>query len=153
MTIERACEGDAEELDGIIAKDFPYKHFTKESILQRIGREGLAVFKKRLGKDLAGFIEIEITGKIGMVNAISVKPEHRKKGIGRELLDHAVEYLRGRNVERARLLVKHENSTAKKLYEACGFSFARLHEKKIEGSTIEIWEKRLLSEESADYLN
>ena len=48
-----------------------------------------------------------------------------------------------KRIEKIILLVKKENAVAKKLYKLNGFKFTKLHNKKIENSIIEVWEKTL----------
>ena len=151
-SIKRADEKDAAQLDIIIRKEFAYKKLSKEKIIERMGRPEITVFKKTIGNKLAGFVEVELLDEIGMVNALSVKESFRRRGFGRELLEYALGYLEESEMKTARLLVKMENSRAKKLYSSCGFEFARMHDKKLGGKTTEVWEKQLLSEHG-DYLN
>ncbi len=152
MGIKKAEPKDAKELDAIISRDFAYKKLSKEKIEERMKRPEIAVFKKISGKEMAGFVETELMGEIGMINAISVKEKFRKKGFGKELLGHAAQALMENGASVARLLVKTENEKAKKLYRACGFEHTGMHERRIEGSEVEIWEKRLAGDESW-YLN
>tara|TARA_Y100000310_G_C20700355_1_gene829151 strand:+ start:6340 stop:6795 length:456 start_codon:yes stop_codon:yes gene_type:complete len=150
--ITLAGKNDAKELNKIISKEFPYKGFTPEKLDNRIVSPKIIIFKKTVGKRFAGFIEIEFQEGIGLINALSVKKSFRKKGFGKELLEHAMLFLKNNQIEQARLLVKKENETAKKLYQITGFIFKGIHDKKIEDSTVEIWEKNL-QEEDIEYLN
>ena len=150
--IKKAEAKDAKELDRLISAEFPYKQLSREKIEERMKRPEIVVFKKIAGKEMAGFVEIEIMEQAAMINAISVKSKFRKRGFGKELLEHSVGTLMESGVETARLLVKAENGMAKKLYKKCGFEFMGLHARKIEGSDVEVWEKRLAGDESG-YLN
>jgi len=62
----------------------------------------------------------------GGITSVAVAPAHRRRGIGRALLEHAVQYLRERRVEEADLEVSVTNRAAQSLYEAFGFRRARL---------------------------
>ncbi|MCR4335403.1 MAG: GNAT family N-acetyltransferase [archaeon] len=150
--IKLAGKADTKELNEIISKEFPYKAFSPEKLDNRMVNPGIVIFKKTVGKKFAGFIEIEFKEGIGLINALSVKKGFRRKGYGKELLEHAILFLKNNQVEQARLLVKKENETAKKLYQTTGFIFRGIHGKKIEDSTVEIWERNL-QEEDIDYLN
>jgi len=63
--------------------------------------------------------------------------------IGKELLEYASYFLEKKRIEKIILLVKKENTVAKKLYKLIGFKFTKMHNKKIENSIIEVWEKTL----------
>ncbi|MCR4368668.1 MAG: GNAT family N-acetyltransferase [archaeon] len=150
--IEEASETDCEELERLIAQEFAYKGLDRQKISMRIQTPGIMVFKKIVGKKIAGFVEIEITeGGIGMINAISVSRKMRNKGYGKELLRHALGRLADNECKTARLLVKKNNSAAKKLYQDHGFWHSAVHTKKIDGEEIEVWEKEITTEH--DYLN
>ncbi|HLC79756.1 MAG TPA: GNAT family N-acetyltransferase [archaeon] len=149
--IEKAHYKDATEIAKIIAKEFPYKNYTEKGLLERLNSGKVAIFKKTIGNSIAGFVEVEMKGNFGMINAISVKEKYRKKGFGKELLSHAIFFLKASGVPFARLLVKEQNKNAKNLYVLHGFSLSKIHDRKIEGSIVEVWEKNLQEEE--EYLN
>ena|SRR3989344_3441960 len=153
--IRKAVEKDAKQLDGIIGKEFAYKKLDEEKIAERMRRPEITVFKKMAGGELAGFIEIEIFQDIAMINAISVKEGHRRKGFGKQLLGHALGFLAENGVRTARLLVKNHNEKAKKLYSSFGFAFTEMHDRKIDGHAAEVWEKELAQQAAreSEYLN
>lgn len=52
---------------------------------------------------------------------MSVKPAHRRKGIGRALMNAAIEWAPSAGIKRIELYVYARNAPAIALYEACGF--------------------------------
>ena len=140
--ITKATAEDATALEKIITPEFSYRKFTAKQIEEQINTPNIFVFKKIQEKKIIGFIEIEIKEQ-GFITAIAVKKKYRKKGIGKELLEYASYFLEKKRVEKIILLVKKENTVAKKLYKLIGFKFTKLHNKKIENSIIEVWEKTL----------
>ena len=112
----------------------------------------IKVFAKKTGSELAGFIEIEMIENLARINALSVQEKHRNMGFAKELLEHALDYIRKAQAEKVVLLVKTTNERAKKLYQQSGFEFIGMHDKPIDGSQVEIWEKDL-SQAETDYLN
>jgi len=52
---------------------------------------------------------------------MSVRSTHRRRGIGRALVEHAVEWARSIGITRLELYVFADNAPAIALYEACGF--------------------------------
>ncbi len=150
--IEKASEKDIEEIRKILLREFPYKESGREKIAEKIRNPEIYVFKKIVNEETAGFVEIEFIDSNARINAVTVKEGHRRMGFGKELLLHAVNFAKKHGAKKATLLVKTENIAAKKLYESLGFEFKKLHDKKIWGSVIEVWEKRL-AEKEAGYLN
>jgi ribosomal-protein-alanine N-acetyltransferase len=83
-----------------------------------------------------GFLVAEMRGRVvgyvmassrngeGEILSISVMPEFRRKGIGRRLMERAIEYLRGKGVDRIGLEVREGNEEAIKFYEKLGFKRA-----------------------------
>lgn len=151
MKIELATKQDLKYLNKIISKEFAYTNFTQEKLLERIQRPEIVIFKKTSGKRIIAFIELELLEEFARINGISVEHEYRKQGHGKELLEFAVNFLKNSGVPTARLLVKEENQIAKNLYSSLGFEFISIHDKEIEGSKVEVWEKHIIGSES--YLN
>lgn len=56
------------------------------------------------------------------VNRIATHPDHRKKGIARNLLNKAVETAKDKKIGELSLEVRASNAAARALYEAFGFS-------------------------------
>ena len=150
--IEQAKEKDIEKLNEIIEKDYPYKNFSGETLTDRIQKPGVVILKKTYNKELAGFVDFEIKENFGLINAVSVKKSYRRMGFGKELLEKALDVLKQNNIFKAKLLVKQENTRAKKLYESTGFTFIKMHNKKIQNSLVEVWGIELLVEDMG-YLN
>ena len=150
--IEQAKKNDIEKITEIIEKDFPYKNFSNETLTDRIQKPEVVILKKTYNKELAGFVDFEVRENFGLINAVSMKRSYRRKGFGKELLEKALDVLKQNNIFKAKLLVKQENSRAKKLYGSIGFTFIKMHDKKIESSLVEVWEKELLVDDMS-YLN
>lgn len=150
--IEKADKKDVEEINKIISKEFSYKNVTQQTLHQRLEMPGVIILKKMFRKKIAGFIDFEVKENTGFINAVSVKTVFRKKGFGKELINFALDVLKQNNVMQAKLLVKQDNVAAKKLYNSAGFLFQKYHEKKIDNSLVEIWEKNLFEDEM-EYLN
>ncbi|HIH09206.1 MAG TPA: GNAT family N-acetyltransferase [Candidatus Diapherotrites archaeon] len=150
MTIERASEDDVDALERIISGEFAYKGFSKEDIFQRVQSPEIAIFKKIIGKELAGFVEVETGPQGALINAITIREKYRMKGHAKELLEYALDYIKVKGYPRVTLLVKSGNGRAKKLYTLAGFGFLGMHDKKIEGADVEVWEKILISRPERD---
>jgi ribosomal protein S18 acetylase RimI-like enzyme len=56
-----------------------------------------------------------------MVRGLAVAPEFQRRGLGRMLVDRAIEVATTRGARRMTLRVLGTNGGARRLYEACGF--------------------------------
>ncbi len=151
--ISEAEEKDIQFLEKIIAKEFPYKKMQKEKIAERLKNQNIKIFKKTQNRKIIGFVEIQKLPEAWMLNAISIIPQEREKGYAKELLNHAIKFIKNSNGKKIILLVKKNNLRAKKIYKSAGFKFVQIHEKIIDNSIIEIWELDLTEPNSKKILN
>jgi GNAT superfamily N-acetyltransferase len=81
----------------------------------------------RLGKEIVGvayaalILSIEHSGPVGWLEELYVSPEHRKKGIGRALLDGVIGESRVRGLVAIDLEVDVEHKRVESLYARSGF--------------------------------
>ena len=57
----------------------------------------------------------------GEIRHIAVLPTHRRKGVGRQLMSHAIAFLRGIGRSSVWAQVRVENKESQKLFESLGF--------------------------------
>ena len=85
------------------------------------------VLVELLDGTVAGFVKLGRAHAIGAsdhvctINGIAVAIQHRRHGVGRRLLDAAVEEARARGARRLTLRVLGPNDAARRLYEDAGF--------------------------------
>lgn len=60
-------------------------------------------------------------GKVAWFEDCIVRPEHRRKGIGKALLEHVIAQARAEGALRVMLLTDGDNATAQALYRKSGF--------------------------------
>lgn len=137
MTFERLKEKDFGHAIALIKEEFPYIGIPEEKIKERLTQLEVFVFAAKEGKEIAGLIDLTLSEETGTLNGLAVKKKFRQKGIGKQLLKFALEFLQENGATTIRLLVKQENAVAKKMYQKAGFKFARIHPKKIHDSIIE----------------
>lgn len=71
---------------------------------------------------MVGFIFVSANnGSVGHITTIGIAPEHRKRGLARELLNHAENALRKRDFEAMVLEVRVSNFAAQNLYSKYGY--------------------------------
>jgi len=71
---------------------------------------------------LVGTVMAGYDGHRGWLYSVAVDPNHRKKGIGRQLVEHALTVLHGRGCEKVNLQVRTGNSAVVAFYQRLGFA-------------------------------
>ena len=104
--IERACFSDPWTVGGIA-----------ETIQYGTARAFVAVDST----GVAGYVMARISGEEGEILNLAVLPEHRRRGIARELLERGIAALGLAGVLEAYLEVRESNQAAIALYGAKGF--------------------------------
>jgi ribosomal-protein-alanine N-acetyltransferase len=73
------------------------------------------------GDELVGYYLVQTSKFEQELHTFAVKPELRRRGIGRLMMDHMLEKAKGRGVEFIYLQVRPSNQEAKELYKSLGF--------------------------------
>jgi ribosomal protein S18 acetylase RimI-like enzyme len=68
-----------------------------------------------------GYDYMALRGPAGVLHDVIVDPEHRGQGVGRLLLDAALEFFRSRGVPRVVLSTAARNEAAQRLFKSIGF--------------------------------
>ena len=145
MRIESAEETDLDEIGKLIKGEFPYVERSIDSLREKIRQGIIVIFKAVDGGKILGFAEAEFLGEgIARINGLTVKHGQRGSGVGKKLLDKALNFLKGNDVARVLLLVKESNKKAKKMYEGMGFQFIGLYHRKLDGAVVEEMELDLV---------
>ncbi len=126
------------EVQDIHVDKFP--HVFKETspkemetwIRSQLEAKDLFVFAACEGKDVIGYIILRLITRAGnpfmrerkfaYIDQICVTKLKRKSGVGKKLLEHAINYAKHQGYDRIELDVWTENSTAKSAFEKFGFS-------------------------------
>ena len=123
---------------------FPYTRFTFETILQRMESKNISYFAAVKEGHTVGFVDIEVQDDgNAKILGLAVLKELQGKGIGKKLLQKALDFARGKNCPNVFLFVADDNSVAQKLYGEFGFQKHGVLEKKLGGKTVLIYDKRL----------
>ena len=77
------------------------------------------------------------------IRVLLTASEFRSCGLGRMLMDRAMEYCRGEGFARIGLSTVSECHAARRLYQRYGFEIADVSENMLWGVTVEWWEKQL----------
>ncbi|MCU0249492.1 MAG: ribosomal protein S18-alanine N-acetyltransferase [Vicinamibacterales bacterium] len=70
---------------------------------------------------LAGYCAYRLVAGEVQINNVAVRPEHRRSGFGRALVEHALEHGRAAGALTALLEVRRSNLAAQRLYLSLGF--------------------------------
>lgn len=139
-SIKKVVLSDVDEIIGIIDDAFPYVTFTKKKVIKKLSNKNFLLLKSVRGNIFTGFLEVEfIDVSKARLNAIYVIDAFRCQGFAKKLIDEAIHEIRRKKISEFFLLVKEDNIIAKKLYEKSGFVFEKFHDKKLDGSIVEVW--------------
>lgn len=70
---------------------------------------------------IAGYIILLISGQVGRIGNLAVDPAFQKRGIGKALINHSLDYFRGRGLKLVRIETNDANLTSQHLYTKLGF--------------------------------
>lgn len=73
------------------------------------------------GRALSGFAISGAGGSNGYIQRLAVAPDHQRLGIGRQLVEDALDWMRARHLSAAFVNTGIANEPALRLYEALGF--------------------------------
>lgn len=96
--------------------------WSADSFARMLAMPGTYGYLAVAGADLAGFILMRALGEEAEILTITVDPGHRRKSIGRFMLDAAIREALTRGVTEMFLEVAQNNDAALALYTACGFT-------------------------------
>jgi len=104
--------------------------------------EDMEIWEKDPGFDPVGMFIAELNGKAvgrvqayvdkqreekkGFVQGLGVVPKFRRRGIGRKLMDKAIESLRKREMETAECWTRDDKPVCKHIFESMGFKLIRI---------------------------
>ena len=87
----------------------------------QINPDGIFVYEAEA--EVIGYItcRIDARSRVGWIPNLAVRPKHQGKGLGRELLQRALSYLREEGMECARIETLEQNPVGARLYPSEGF--------------------------------
>lgn len=113
-----------EDLPAIAAVDaaaFPEPWRYGEVALKALLATGCRLTVAETGGTIVGYACVQHYGDVGHIARLAVRPDFRRRGIGRRLLSEAIAYLAGQGVRRCSLNTQLSNTQALRLYESVGF--------------------------------
>jgi ribosomal-protein-alanine N-acetyltransferase len=112
-----------EDLDAIM--EIEDRSFTapwsRKSYQDLWSQESIDFWVVRQSGELVGYYLVQTSGLEQELHTFAVKPELRRRGIGRAMMDHMLGRARYKGVEYIYLQVRPSNEEAKELYKSLGF--------------------------------
>jgi len=123
---------------------FPYTGFTFKTIQDRLQSKSIHYFVALENGSTVGFADVEIQqdGNAKLLG-LAVLKELQGKGIGKKLLEHAMNFALEKKCPKLFLFVAEDNALARTLYEKRGFASKGVLEKQLDGKTVLLYEKSL----------
>jgi ribosomal protein S18 acetylase RimI-like enzyme len=94
--------------------------FEEWKLARKDSKDSRAWVYKEVGK-IVGYLNLAISREFGEIRSVGVAPFCRGKGIGRNLICYAMNYLAHNQIPRCRLTVATQNKNALRLYLDLGF--------------------------------
>ena len=120
MIIERATEADLDAIDLIEQLSFPAP-WPRATFAGELAREWAHIDVGRVDGQLVAFNNYWIVTTELHILAIATHPDHRGRGHGAQLLDHAIRNAIATGCALATLEVRRSNVAAIAMYERAGF--------------------------------
>ncbi len=95
---------------------------SREGIERYLRRNPDTCFVAEENDEIVGVILSGNDGRRGFIHHTAVSPDYRRKGIGAELLDHAMNALKACGITKVALVVFERNETGNAFWEKQGFS-------------------------------
>jgi ribosomal protein S18 acetylase RimI-like enzyme len=105
---------------------FPDTLFNKEEFLQRLNNGTTYVWNERAGR-IIGFIHLFEKDQLVWLDMIAVHRHQQGRGIGRKLVQHALNYGKAFRMNAISLYVDKSNRKAIQFYKSLGFRSIQYH--------------------------
>ena len=119
MLIFEATKQDLQELYEIEQVCFSHP-WSENSLLSELESEHAIRMAVKIKEKIVGFCLASVVAGEGTILQVAVLPQHRKKGIGKQLTQRVLEQAKKRGAEVIFLEVRVSNTPAKGLYHALG---------------------------------
>ncbi len=120
IDILRFEPGDMDELMEIENRSFSLP-WSRSSYEELWPLDSIEIWIAKAGSEMLGYYLIQSVGDEAELHTFAVKPEHRRRGIGRMLLDHMMGKAREKGARNIYLQVRPSNAPARALYDKLGF--------------------------------
>lgn len=136
-----ASEKELYSITVMTKKFFPYTGFNFEEIVKRIGAGTTRYLVAKQGSRTVGYLDYELLEDQAKILGLAVLEECRGQGIGKKLLQKALEEIAAAGKPRVFIFVAEDNKAAQDLYLAAGFQHWGTLEKKLNDKTVLLMKK------------
>jgi ribosomal-protein-alanine N-acetyltransferase len=126
--VEPATQRDALRLAQLHAASF-HRGWGEAEFEGMLSERNTLVHRLRQGRRVIGFAVSRLAADEAEILSIALAPEHRGRGLSRELFLTHLGHLAGRGVRTIFLEVEENNRPARRLYERAGFTVAGRRER------------------------
>lgn len=115
---------DARDMEGLVTLEvvcFRERRFRREHVAWILHNPEAQVLVEENGRGIDGSVMALFTGTTCRVLSVGVRPERRRRGLGRRLMIAAEQLALGRGCRTIRLEVSVSNRAAIRLYRALGY--------------------------------
>jgi len=141
--VNKVTKEDCADLSEMLQEEFSYIDLSEKKIFSKIDNENFFLIKCHQKNIILGFAELEFFEGEARLNAIFVEEAFRGQGIATKLLHKVFHEAKRRRVHTIFLLVKEGNFPAKELYIKNDFNYIKMHNKELDKSKVEVWEKHV----------
>ena len=96
---------------------------SRKSIASYLARNPGMSFIARDGKTIIGSILCGHDGRRGYIHHLAVQESHRRQGIGRCLVNHALAALQEESIQKCHLFIFHENESGIAFWQSAGWTY------------------------------
>ena len=106
-----------------VVNDHDWRWRKRRHIEQDVERDPRGAFVAELNGRIVGYITTWIDEQAGFGNIpnLAVAADQRGRGLGRKLIEHALDHFRRQGMQCARIETLEQNPVGQNLYPACGF--------------------------------
>jgi len=141
--VNKVTKEDCADLSEMLQEEFSYIDLSEKKIFSKIDNENFFLIKCHQKNIILGFAELEFLENKARLNAIFVEEAFRGQKIATKLLHAIFHEAKRRRIHTIFLLVKEGNFAAKELYIKNDFNYIKMHNKELDGSKVEVWEKHV----------
>ena len=117
--IENVCMRDIPQI--VVVQDACFHEKTPQIFEKELASTAIKYWCAKEDDEVVGYICISIIEDEAELHSIAVHPAHQNKGIGQQLLTHALHFAQKNNAKKMFLEVCEDNFIAQRLYKANGF--------------------------------
>lgn len=126
LAVRHVADSDLELLGALHEQLFPGTHATGRQLVKDGDEDHVRLVTEIAGKP-AGYVAFEFQPDgAGYIDFLGVADEHRRRGLGAQLVRAAVEVLQRRGAAPVHLTVREDNRAARDLYVSLGFREERV---------------------------